>query len=169
MLRMDFDGPAGPNRNRYTVDDIGPGIDIDYTGPEYGPSTDRDSSAVAMTLEKAGELCTLTVCETLTGPGVRAQFEYLVLGRPRQSEHRWGRVSAFVSAYVSSDARTSENDRWVVKVVFCPRAEHPHVKQVELLFATLWSGTHERHSTDEMRRTFHDWVLQKGFELLLER
>jgi hypothetical protein len=139
--------------------------------PRGADSGDRNSSAVAMTLEKAGELCTLTVCETLTGPGVRAQFEYLVLGRPRQSEHRWGRVSAFVSAYVSSDvqdARTSENDRWVVKVVFCPRAEHPHVKQVELLFATLWSGTHERHSTDEMRRTFHDWVLQKGFELLLE-
>ena len=113
-----------------------------------------------MTLDDAAEKCTLTA----EGDGVGAKLLWVggMLGVFNHREKHWRSVSAFVSAYVSSGERTNENDKWVVKVVHCPEAQKPQLKSVETVFTTDWGGS------EEMRRKFQYWVVQRGFDLLTD-
>jgi hypothetical protein len=68
-------------------------------------------------------------------------------------------VSAIVSAHV---ARGNENDQWVVKVVYCPEAQEPHVKTIQDVFTKDWKDN------DEERTRLYNWVKDRHFDLLLE-
>lgn len=85
-----------------------------------------------------------------------------MLGVFNDRTKQWPRVSAFVSAYVSSGERTNENDKWVVKVVHCPKAQDPQLKSVDTVFTTDWG------ESEEMRHRFQYWVVQRGFDLLTD-
>ena len=139
--------------------------------PDYGPSDDEDKDPEwrhskrdrPVTLEDADKKCTLTA----QGDGVMAkQWPGLAVNGffavYSARETFWARVSAFVSAYVSSGERTNENDKWVVKVVHCPKAQDPQLKSVDTVFTTDWGGS------EEMRRKFQYWVVQRGFDLLTD-
>jgi hypothetical protein len=111
-------------------------------------------------LEDADERCTLAVCETETGDGVK-----LTTGSGETySQHCWPHVSAFVSAYVpSGNARNAGTDGdWVVKIVYRRYSDRPQVKSTEVVFRTRFG------ESLGLRRTFHDWVLERGFDLLLD-
>ncbi len=139
--------------------------------PDYGPSDDEDKDPEwrhskrdrPVTLEDADKKCTLTA----QGDGVMAkQWPGLAVNGffavYSARETFWARVSAFVSTYVSSGERMNENDKWVVKVVHIEDKQKPHVKTISPVFETRYSDSYD------MRESLKTWVLERGFDFLLE-
>jgi hypothetical protein len=142
--------------------------------PDYGPSDDKEKPLEwrhskrdkTLTLKNNYEKCTLTA----EGYAVKAIFEQeppvdAVFAVYRPTPRTWHPVSAFVSTHervLSSRSHRNEDDKWVVKIVYCLNTENPHVKWIRNVFETRYSDS------DDMRESLRTWVLERGFDFLLE-
>ena len=142
--------------------------------PDYGPSDDEGNDLEwrhskrdrPLTLKLHDEKCTLTA----EGYAVKAIFEQeppvdAVFAVYRPTPRTWHPVSAFVSTHervLSSRSHRNEDDKWVVKIVYCLNTENPHVKWIRNVFETRYSDS------DDMRESLRTWVLERGFDFLLE-
>jgi hypothetical protein len=132
-----------------------------YCGPSDDEDDDRDDvwrhnarlRPCILENDQEEQICTLRVTED---GAIDVIFP---------SEDRWDKrfenVSAFISTYLPSNEYTNENDKWVVKVVYCknPRL-WPQIKTVEHLFQSTFRN--------RPWRTLSDWATARGFDFCTE-
>jgi hypothetical protein len=134
-----------------------------YCGPSDDEDDDRDdvwrhkARLRPCILENVEEeqICTLRVTEDGA----------IVVNFPSEDSQdmRFENVSAFISTFRASNKYTNENDKWVVKVVYCknPRLSQ-QIKTVEHLFQSPCS------SSATAERTLADWATERGFDFCRE-
>jgi hypothetical protein len=155
--------PDGPryNRRNQNPPDNGPDTRYDVREedpPDNGPEDPPDNSADGhLTIENNDEKCTLTV----EGYTVKAIFEPLFAAR-RPTQRTWHHVSAFASTFVSSLSNRNGFDKLVVSIVHCLNPAEPHVKWISDVFETRFDTAYH------MRQSLKTWVLERGFDFLLQ-